>query len=186
VYAPPGQQPPPGYAAPGQPLPPYVTPGKPPAPAQAAAPLAPQPAPQQQALAPPAAPAPMPSVAEMSFFVGADVNPDRSGRPSPVIVRTYELKSLVAFNGADFFSMFEREKEIIGPDLVARDEWALMPGNNRQVIKNLQKDTRYVGVVAAFRDLDRSQWRAATLILPNQTSRVEIRLDRNELNVRLH
>ena len=122
----------------------------------------------------------------MSFFVGSDVNPDMSGRPSPVIVRTYELKSLVAFNGADFFSMFEREKDSIGGDLVARDEWALTPGNNRQVIKNLQKETRYVGVVAAFRDLDRAQWRGATLILPNQTSRVEIRLDRNELNVRLY
>ena len=183
-YAPPGQ---PAYVAPGQPVPPgYVVPGQqlPPgyaAPVQAApkAPpqaTAPQPAPQ---------PAAASTVAEISFIASANMNPDASGRPSPVIVRTYELKSLNAFNGADFFSVFDREKEVMGPDLIARDEWPLTPGVNRQAIKNLQKDTRYVGVVAAFRDVQRAQWRAATLILPNQTSRVQITIDRNEVNVRL-
>ena len=126
-----------------------------------------------------------PSVAEMSFVVGPDVNPDVTGRPSPVIVRTYELKSATAFNSSDFFAMFERDRETLGADLVARDEWALMPGNNRQALKNLQRDTRYVGVVAAFRDVERARWRAATFVYPNQTTRMEIRLERNEVNIRL-
>jgi type VI secretion system protein VasD len=129
---------------------------------------------------------PAPTVAEISFLVASDINPDASGRPSPIIVRTYELKSLAAFSGADFFAVFDREKEVIGQDLVARDEWPLTPGNSRQAIKHLQKETRYVGVIAAYRDLPRAQWRAATLIIPNQTSRVEIRIDRSEVTARLH
>lgn len=127
-----------------------------------------------------------PSVAEMSFIVGEDVNPDVRGRPSPVIVRTYELKSTTAFNRSDFFAVFERDKEILGADLIARDEWAVTPGDHRQVLKNLQSETRYVGVIAAFRDMERGRWRAATAISLNQTNRIEIRLDRNEVNIRLH
>ena len=125
-------------------------------------------------------------MAEMSFIVGPNVNPDPTGRPSPVIVRTYELKSATVFNSSDFFAVFDRDKEILGADLVARDEWALTPGSNRQALKNLQRDTRYVGVVAAFRDVERARWRAATFVYPNQTTRMEITLDRNEVNIRLH
>ncbi len=54
--------------------------------------------PGQAVVAPTPPPAPKPTVAEMSFFVGSGINPDLSGRPYPVIVRTYELKSLMAFN----------------------------------------------------------------------------------------
>jgi type VI secretion system protein VasD len=140
-----------------------------------------QPAPAQAAPGPAMAP-----VAEMSFVVGPDVNPDVTGRPSPVIVRTYELKSATLFNSSDFFAMFDRDKEILGGDLVARDEWALTPGTSRQALKNLQRDTRYVGVVAAFRDVDRARWRASTFVYPNQTTRMEIRLDRNEVAIKLH
>ena len=39
------------------------------------------------------------------------VNPDRGGRPSPIVVRVYELKSVAAFNSADFFSLFDKEQE---------------------------------------------------------------------------
>ncbi len=144
------------------------------------APGAPVPTPQHTVTAPA-----KPAVAEMSFVVGANVNPDRTGRPSPVIVRTYELKSATRFNSADFFAIYQRDKEILGPDLIASDEWALAPGNNRQALKNLQRDTRYVGVIAAFRDMERAQWRAATFVYPNQTTRMEIRLERNEVKINL-
>jgi len=188
VYQPPATPGVPVYpGAPGvQVYQPPATPGVPVAPGAAVAPPAMQP-PAVQPVPVQAAPAPpKPSVAEMSFVVGADINPDLTGRPSPVIVRTYELKSATVFNSSDFFAMFDRDKEVLGGDLVARDEWALTPGNSRQALKNLQRDTRYVGVVAAFRDLDRARWRATTFVYPNQTTRMEIRLDRNEVNIRLH
>jgi type VI secretion system protein VasD len=188
VYQPPATPGVPVYpGAPGvQVYQPPATPGVPVGPGAAIAPPAMQPpavqpAPVQAAPAPP-----KPSVAEMSFVVGSDINPDLTGRPSPVIVRTYELKSATVFNSSDFFAMFDRDKEVLGGDLVARDEWALTPGNSRQALKNLQRDTRYVGVVAAFRDLDRARWRATTFVYPNQITRMEIKLDRNEVNIRLH
>jgi type VI secretion system protein VasD len=88
-------------------------------------------------------------------------NPDLTGRPSPVVVRTYELRALGAFNGADFFSLFERESETLASDLVGREEYDLRPGETRPYKRQLQPDTKFFGVVVAFRDLENSRWRQA-------------------------
>ncbi|HEX2830684.1 MAG TPA: type VI secretion system lipoprotein TssJ [Burkholderiales bacterium] len=167
-------QPAPAAAAPGAvPVQPGVAPAPP-----AAVVVAPAAAPQ-----PPAPP--KPSVAELSFVIDPNVNPDATGRPSPVVVRIYELKSLAAFNRADFFSLYEKDREQLGPDLVNRDELPLMPGAKPQAITTLKSETRYVGIVAAFRDIERARWRASTPIFVNQTTRMEIKLDRNEVAIRL-
>jgi type VI secretion system protein VasD len=172
---------------PGAPTLSVPVPGLQQAPAQAVVPGKPQIAPQaqsQQAAPQPPAP-PKPSVAELSFVIDANVNPDASGRPSPVVVRIYELRSVAAFNKADFFSLYERDKEQLGPELVSRDELPLMPGGKPQAITTLRTDTRYLGVVAAFRDIERARWRASTPIFVNQTTRMEIKLDRNEIAIKL-
>jgi type VI secretion system protein VasD len=93
--------------------------------------------------------------------VDAGSNPDVGGRPSPVVVRVYELKSLAAFNGADFFALFEREQETLGGELVGREEFQLRPAETRPYQRQLQPDTKYIGVAAAFRDLENSRWRQA-------------------------
>ena len=56
------------------------------------------------------------------------LNPDLNGRPSPIVVRLFELKHPVTFENADFFSLYERAKESLAPDLVASEELELRPG----------------------------------------------------------
>jgi type VI secretion system protein VasD len=94
-----------------------------------------------------------------------NANPDARNRPSPVVVRVFELKSLAAFSSADFFSLWDRDKETLGSELVSREEYTLLPGDTRLQDCKLQVDAQYVGVIAAFRDLEHSQWRA-TLEIP--------------------
>jgi len=108
--------------------------------------------------------------AVISMNVKDVVNPDIHGRPSPVVVRIYELKSLTAFNGADFFSLYEKEKETLGAELLARQEYFLRPGDKLEFKRKLQDDTRYVAVVAAFRDLEHSQWRSSVAVNPSRWS----------------
>src|SRR5262249_58169575 len=55
------------------------------------------------------------------------VNPDRGGRPSPIVVRVYELKAVAAFNGADFFALYDKEQETIRGDLVGPQHSLLHP-----------------------------------------------------------
>ena len=106
-----------------------------------------------------------PPLLQGSIKTDPKANPDVRGRPSPVVVRIYELKSIGAFNSADFFSLFEKESEALAGDLVGREEVELTPSETRPYKRQLQPDTKFIGVVAAFRDLENSRWRQ-TAALP--------------------
>jgi type VI secretion system protein VasD len=110
-------------------------------------------------------------------------NPDLRGRPSPVVFRFYELKSLATFPTAEFFTLAEKDKETLGAELVAREEFQLAPGQQQKFERKLDPETRYIGAVAAFRDLERAQWRASMAVVPNRTTPIEIRLDESKVTI---
>ena len=57
-----------------------------------------------------------------------DLNPNSRGQPAPVVVRIYALKSEDLFNGADFFTLWDKEKQVLGGDLLTRREYEVQPG----------------------------------------------------------
>jgi type VI secretion system protein VasD len=99
------------------------------------------------------------SKAKVALSAAADVNPDASGKPSPVVVRVYQLKGDAAFAGADFFALFDDEMKVLGPELIGREEYVLTPSEKRTVELAVLKTAKFVGVIAAFRDIRNSQWR---------------------------
>jgi type VI secretion system protein VasD len=109
----------------------------------------------------------MPTSFEARLVASASLNPEPGGRASPLVVRLYELKDNAAFERADFFDLWDNESATLGADLVARDEIQLEPGQQRKVERSLDDATRYLGVVAAYRDLDNSEWRAIVPIRQN-------------------
>ena len=130
-----------------------------------------------------AAPPPKPTVVQASLQAAGGLNPDRRERASPITLRIYELKTGAAFGRADFFSLWDGEGATLGADLVARDELQLRPGESRTLQRTLQPDTRELGVVAAFRDLERAQWRATHTVVPNQTQAVTIQLEARSVRI---
>jgi type VI secretion system VasD/TssJ family lipoprotein len=105
-----------------------------------------------------------------------NVNPDYSGRPSPVIVKMYELQRDIAFKQADFQTLFEKPMQALGADLIAADELVLTPGEVRKVTYQPGTSTRFVGLVAGFRHMERAQWRAIQRINPEEQNLVAIEL----------
>ncbi len=99
--------------------------------------------------------------------VAEELNPDYQGRPSPVKIIVFQLSSADAFENADFFSLFESEASVLGGDMLARTEMLLQPGESRKWEPEFNKETRFVGVIGAFRDIENAQWRA-TVALPEQ------------------
>ena len=126
---------------------------------------------------------PAPTAIRANIVATADVNPDARGRPSPVVVKVFELKSLAAFETADFFALFEKSQETLGADLLERDEFALVPGEQKSLARELKPDTRYVGVVAGFRDLERSDWRATFPVPPKKTTPMTVRLEARKVSI---
>lgn len=103
---------------------------------------------------------PKPSKARMTVTAQADVNPDADGRPSPVVVRVYQLQQDAKFANADFFALFDDEQRALGADLLARDEIELVPGESKQLQFDVKGEAKFLGAVAAYRDIRNSQWRA--------------------------
>ena len=121
--------------------------------------------------------APKPTLVSGRLQAAADVNPSVSKRPSPLFVRVYELKSATAFNSADFHALFQRDQAELGADLVGREEIMLNPGESRPITKTLSPETRFIGVFAAYRDLERARWRAVVTIVPGKKNNLMVRAD---------
>ncbi|MES9924185.1 MAG: type VI secretion system lipoprotein TssJ [Candidatus Thiodiazotropha endolucinida] len=101
------------------------------------------------------------SVSSVAVTMSAaqSVNPDINDRPSPIVARIYELKSLSVFNNADFFNLFEQDVALLGDEMLMRDELHFQPGEVKLFERELQPDTRYVGVIGAYRDIENATWR---------------------------
>lgn len=99
-----------------------------------------------------AAPAETRTKSAMTLVASADTNPDASGRPSPIVVRVYQLKTDAAFKGADFFALYDDDQKVLGQELITRDEYVLAPAERKTIDVSLSRDARFIGALAAFRD----------------------------------
>jgi type VI secretion system protein VasD len=107
-----------------------------------------------------APPKPQPINVKLSMVVSADVNPDAQNRPSPIVVRIYQLKDDAAFKGADYFALYDKEAATLAATLVSREELELAPGERHTADFSISPDTRFIGVAAAYRDIRNAEWRA--------------------------
>ena len=119
---------------------------------------------------------------DLELSASERLNPDLDGRPSPIVLRLLELKTPVAFENADFFALYERAKETLAPDLVASEELELRPGEKRELKLATQDGSRYVGVLAAYRDLPESQWRYVVKLTPVQLTQARLRLEQDGIH----
>jgi type VI secretion system protein VasD len=101
-----------------------------------------------------------PASLNITLQVSSNANPDIRGRPSPVVVRLYELRTTTSFESADFFSLNDKDQATLGGDIINRDEFFLQPGQSQTIQRKAGATSRGIGVFAAYRDLERSKWRA--------------------------
>ena len=112
-----------------------------------------------------------------------EINPDANGRPSPLVVRIYELKSISAFNDADFFKLYDEEVATLGGDLLAREEFELTPGEGREIIRSAHEQARFFAVVAAYRNIDQASWRASKALELNSKNTLIVKLDKQSVTI---
>ncbi|MET3215380.1 UNVERIFIED_ORG: type VI secretion system protein VasD [Burkholderia territorii] len=107
--------------------------------------------------------------------VSDGVNPDELGRPAPIMVRIYELKSAYTFDNADFFSLQSDSKKVLGEDAIVIDEFVLRPGDVRDIRRRMNSATTAIGVLAGYRELGKSVWRG-TYRLPSPPEEAWLRV----------
>ena len=109
---------------------------------------------------------------EITLKAAENVNIDGAGNPTPLTVRFYELKDIQEFRKADFASLYNNEQATIGQYIVKRDELVLKPGDEHEIERVAKRDTRYIGIVAAYNDVDNAKWRAIISIRKDGTDLV--------------
>lgn len=121
---------------------------------------------------------------KIDFMVDADINPDELGKASPLFIRMYELSSKKMMKKADFIEIYERDKEILGADMIAVHKLKrLKPGESRTEHFVLDKKTHYVALYAEFLEFKDSKYKLIIPVVANNVFRnsVVIRVSGNEL-----
>jgi len=109
---------------------------------------------------------------DITLKAAEDVNVDQSGTPTPVVVRFYELTDIQNFRKVDFASLYNNEQASVGKHIVKRDEFELKPGEEREIDRVAKRNTRYIGILAAYNDVDNAKWRAIISIQKDGTDLV--------------
>ncbi len=122
-----------------------------------------------------------PTALHASVSASARINLDSRGRSTPVVIRVYLLKSLAAFNAADFFSLYEKEQQTLADNLVSRDEITLRPGETKVLQTLSGSQGAYVGVIAAFRNIDRAAWRSSAALANGKTNEIRIAVENDRV-----
>ena len=120
---------------------------------------------------------------EVTIQAAEDINPDYAGTPSPLVVRIYELKSPTAFNNAGFYALYDSDAAALGDDLLWSDEMEFEPGEVQTLEREVKLETRYVGVMAAYQDIENASWRAVAEIEQESSTDVIIGLERLKITI---
>ncbi len=121
---------------------------------------------------------------EIRFKVDADVNPDEDGRPSPLFIRMYQLKSAKTFSRANFIDIYERDKEVLGEDMISVHKLRrIKPGESRSKNFVLSKEARYIGLFAEFLRFKNSSYKILLPVVPTNVvgTTEEVRVSGNRL-----
>lgn len=121
---------------------------------------------------------------QIDFVVDADINPDELGKASPLFIRMYELSSKKMMKKADFIEIYERDKDVLGADLVAVHKLKrLKPGESRTEHFVLDKKTNFVALYAEFLEFKEAKYKIIIPVVANNVFRnsVTIRVSGNDL-----
>ena|SRR6185312_1697241 len=111
------------------------------------------------------------------------LNPNINNRPSPVVVTVLQLKSPTIFQQTNFFALYNNPIGILGSDLLDKREIEVQPNQRLELQQNLAQETNFIGVIAAFRNPDRAQWRQLITVNTGHDAKLQIHLTMQDVYV---
>jgi len=88
------------------------------------------------------------------------VNPDSLGRPSPLQIKIFQLGAKDKFEAADYFALSDASEATLGADMLGVQAMMLTPGDHRPYEGEFDPATKFIGVIAGYRDIHQAEWRA--------------------------
>jgi len=132
----------------------------------------------------PPPPPPEPTSVVLEFNAAGDINPNADGRASPLGVRIYQLKAYRKFGKAGFFTLYDNDDDVLGSDLIKKQEILLKPNEKRTVFFEAEDDTATIGLIGLFIDYDSVQWKASAGTRENKTTVIDVYISRAGISLR--
>ena len=128
----------------------------------------------------------------VTLTASVNINPDPRGRPAPLTVRLYELSSRTTFDYIDFDAAFFNSAVVLSDELLSTSEQVVLPQQSVSHRIELNEKTKFIGIVAAYRDIDRAKWKLVYPVNSNwfqshtvQLSESELRLERGTVETKV-
>nr|WP_319528197.1 type VI secretion system lipoprotein TssJ [Pseudomonas laurentiana] len=129
------------------------------------------------------APLPLDPRKRVDIVAALDVNPNLHGRPSPVVLTLYQLSDARTFLKADLSRLADGDEPPVDAAWLARETFQVSPGEWRKHLFVPHPQTRLVGVVAEYRDLDNAQWRAVDVFQAQSPEALRVSLGRDVVSI---
>ncbi len=110
-----------------------------------------------------------PTTLHLTLQAQPGLNPDNTGLPNPVQAHVFLLKNSDTFSNTDYFQFADKEKAVLGADLLAQHDEFMHPGQTQALTLPIPKDTKFIGVSAAYRNIDQATWRVVTPVVGQAT-----------------
>ena len=109
---------------------------------------------------------------EVKIYLVADkdINPNDGGHPAPLNIFIYNVKERDVFTNADFFEILEGNSKALQTAISKEYEAILQPGESRSVTIKPDGDSKMLGFIGAYRDLNDAIWLATWTRPEKQTS----------------
>jgi type VI secretion system protein VasD len=91
-------------------------------------------------------------VLDVDLVAREALNPDETGRATSVAVRVYQLKDRKMFDGASYDDLLKHDRTVLAQDVQASMSSVLNPGASASLSQSMQPETKYVAIVAFYRD----------------------------------
>lgn len=95
----------------------------------------------------------------LNFSTGKALNPDKSAQGNPLRMIVFYLKKNDLFEKASYHSLLENPPQEILDDLVDRQEFNLLPDQERKIPQDIDKKCRCICFVAACKVLLNCTWK---------------------------
>ena len=126
------------------------------------------------------------SKADIEISAVEYLNPNSSGQASPIVVTFYQLKSPYDFNQASYHELANNSAKVLSSGLIDKTTIEVRPSENKHISIPISPNTEYLGIVAAYRDIDHATWHTSVQLKnkKNKNDRIQIALESRALSAK--
>ena len=121
---------------------------------------------------------------ELNIRTASYLNPDTKGNPAPVVVTVYELRSEKYFTQASFDNLESHPMDTLKSSLIDLHNFEIRPNENTKQEIYLNTDSSYIGLTAAYRNIDTAEWKK--IIPVNSRKKVTLAVELESDNLQAH